>query len=183
MALNYELIKRTTNTQTGDVIHSTGYANAQNGGNFGAATGAGMSFQERLELEKNRKVVQSYKQAGVAQQRNFMPKAMNVEEAALAKAQKAIEAAGGGYSSRQEMNSKLNAGGLRKYDKSATNINAAAEVSKTRGFGRVSAAEGRAAAADYRAAQAQRFSGGVKTFQGGPKTFGGGAGITPRSGR
>ena len=82
--------------------------------------------------------------------------------------------------------SRLESSGLRKYDTSGKNaMSGSAEVAKTRGFGRMSAAEmrqNRQAAAQYRQAQADRFSGGVKTYQGGPKTFSGGTGIRPRSG-
>lgn len=188
MALNSKLIQRITKTTSADVVHSTGYADAQNAGYLGVAQGANQSFEDRKELEKNRQNIQAYRQASVAQQRNFMPKAMSVEEKALADAQKAIYDAGGDdvYLTRQEMNSKLNAGGIRKYDRAAKGVSGAKEVSKTRGFGRMSAAElrnNRMAQAEHRAAQVDRFAGGVRTFEGGPKKFTGGTGITPRSGR
>ena len=54
MALNSKLIQRITKTTSADVVHSTGYADAQNAGYLGVAQGANQSFEDRKELEKNR---------------------------------------------------------------------------------------------------------------------------------
>ena len=185
MALNFKLIKRFTNTTTSDVAHSTGYANAQNAGNFGTANGGrGNSFEERQALEKNRQNIQAYNRSKVAQQTNFREKALTFEEEmALAEAKKAINNSDDDYLSKREALAKMEAGGLRKYDKS-NDMSGSAEVSKTRGYGRTSAAElreNRMAAASHRKAQAERFAGGVKTYQGGPQKFSGGTGIRPRN--
>ena len=186
MALNSRLIKRITKTTSNDVIHSSGYAQAQNSGNMGVVSA--QSFEERLDLEKNRTTIQAYKQSQVAQSVNIMPKALTEEEKRkIIAAQKAKEEAL--RRGHQEFNSKLESGGLRRFDvnnKEAVAQLKAKEQTKSRGFGRQSAAElreNRQNAAAYRKIQADRFAGGVKTYDGRPKTFSGGTGIQPRSGQ
>lgn len=186
MALGSKIIKRITGVKSaGDAAHTSGYAMVQNGNHIG--TSSTQSFSERRAIEHNRTTIQSYKDSMVATGGNVGPKAMSEEEKyAEEMARRAKEAAKHGMT-LQEFNSKLEKGGLMKYDtRTRSGFNAAQEVSKTRGFGRMSAAEmrqNRQAAAQYRQAQAERFSGGVKTYQGGPKPFTGGTGIRPRTGR
>ena len=167
MALGSKIIKRITNVKSaGDAAHTSGYAKVQNGNQIGAIST--QSFAERKAIESNRTTMSEE------------------EKYADEMARRAKEAAKQGMT-LQEFNSKLEKGGLMKYDtRTRSGFNAAQEVSKTRGFGRMSAAEmrqNRQAAAQYRQAQAERFSGGVKTYQGGPKPFTGGTGIRPRTGR
>ena len=173
MALNTGMIKRITNTTTGDVAHSSGYAYAQNSGNFGAAGGNKTSFEQRQSIDSNRQKIQSYGHSQVAGQHNFRERALTYDEIiALEKAQEEAMKQKGGGMTRQEMNSRLEAGGL-----------SAQKTERIKGYGRTSAAEMRAnrqSAASHRAAQAQRFAGGVKTFQGGPQRFSGGTGINHR---
>ena len=80
MALNSKTIQRITKTSTSDVAHSSGYANVQNAGNFGAASSAAQSFEGRLDIEKNRKIVQGYRRAMVAQRVNTYDRARTYEE-------------------------------------------------------------------------------------------------------
>ena len=184
MALSSGMIKRLTNVNVANATHSSGFAQVQNGNSMGVAST--QSFSERKEIDANRTLVQKYKQSQVAQSVNRMPKAMSVEEKQAAEAAMRAKEAAMNKESLREEKSRLESGGLRKYDTSGKNaMSGSAEVAKTRGFGRMSAAEmrqNRQAAAQYRQAQADRFSGGVKTYQGGPKTFSGGTGIRPRSG-
>ena len=58
MADNIALLKRVMKTQTVDVMHSSGYAGAQNAGNFGAASAE--SFAARQSMEERRKFVRGY---------------------------------------------------------------------------------------------------------------------------
>ena len=153
MGLNFRLIQRTTKTSTSDVAHSTGYASVGNGANFGAADNT--TFSERQQIEQHRKIIRGYRNAKVAQGANMMPKARSFEqEEALRAAMAAIErgeleASG----SRQERNSRLEKGGIQKYDfrnKQRLEINRTAQ-----GGGTPSAREIAAAA---RAARAERFA-------------------------
>lgn len=186
MALGSKIIKRITGVKgASDAAHTSGYAMVQNGNHIGASST--QSFSERRAIDHNRTMVQSYRDSMVATGGNVGPKAMSEEEKyANEMARRAKEAAKHSMS-LQEYNSNLEKGGLMKYDtRTRGGLSAAQEVSKTRGFGRMSAAEmrqNRQAAAQYRQAQADRFSGGVKTYQGGPKPFTGGTGIRPRTGR
>ncbi len=186
MALGSKIIKRITNVKSaGDAAHTSGYARAQSGNSIGAAST--QSFAERRAIEQNRTTIQGYDMSMVALSGNVGPKSMSEEEKyADEMARRAKEAAKRGMT-LQEFNSNLEQGGLRKYDtRTRGGISGAQEVSKTRGFGRMSAAEmreSRQMAAAHRQAQQERFSGGVKTYQGGPKPFTGGTGIRPRSGR
>ena len=184
MTLSSGMIKRITNVNVANAAHSSGFAQVQNGNSIGAASA--QSFSERREIDANRTMVQKYKQSQVAQSVNRMPKAMSEEDKqAVEAAIRAKEAAMNKEKLREE-SSHTGSSGLRQYGAPNKNaISGSAEVTKTRGFGRMSAAEmrqNRQAAAQYRQAQADRFSGGVKTYQGGPKTFTGGTGIRPRSG-
>ena len=185
MALNSRIIKRITKTTTSDVAHSSGYAQAQSGGNMGATSV--QSFSDRLDLEKNRTTVQGYKQSQVARAVNFMPKALSEEEKRkILAAEKAKEEAL--RRGHQEYNSKLESGGLRRFDVSNKEGVASLEEKisrQSRGFGRQSAEElrlSRQQAAEDRKVQADRFAGGVRKYEGGPKTFSGGTGIQRRSG-
>ena len=78
MALNGKIIQRITGVKSSDVMHSSGYANAQNAGSFGVAEGE--TFEQRQEIEKNRKIVQGYNRAKVAQRTNMMPKARTYQQ-------------------------------------------------------------------------------------------------------
>lgn len=51
-----------------DVFHSSGYAQAQNGGNMGAAAGDAASFAARQAMEQHRKYVRGYKNARIVNQ-------------------------------------------------------------------------------------------------------------------
>lgn len=50
-------------TQTADVMHSSGYAGAQNAGNFGAASTE--SFAQRRSVEEQRKFVRGYRNSRI----------------------------------------------------------------------------------------------------------------------
>ena len=52
------LLKFMSNVKSEDVLHSSGYARAQNERSFGAS--GGMSFEKRQEIEQNRKMVGGY---------------------------------------------------------------------------------------------------------------------------
>jgi hypothetical protein len=147
MGLNYKLTQRFSKATTSDVQHTNSFARAQNADNFGA--GGGQSFSERQEIELRRKLVQGYKNARVAQGVNRIPRARTyAEELAIRK--KAVEnRCSSTTDSRQERNSTLEAGGLRKYDTSAQKNQAglrqqmadrfaapARPTPKTGGFGR-----------------------------------------------
>ena len=118
MGLNMRLIQRVAKTSTSDVRHTNNYARAQNSDSFGA--GGGQSFTERQGIEMQRKLVQGYKNARVAQGVNRMPKARTyAEELEIRK--KALENrhSTSGRGGLQEMNSQKEAGGLMKYDTTA----------------------------------------------------------------
>ncbi|MBR5418718.1 hypothetical protein IK110_00480 [Candidatus Saccharibacteria bacterium] len=118
MGLNYKLIQRFAKTSTSDVQHTSSYAKAQNSTSFGAA--GAQSFDERQQIELQRKMVQGYKNARVAQGVNRIPKARTyAEELAIRK--KAMENRRSSWAPEdyQEKNLKKEAGGLMKYDKNA----------------------------------------------------------------
>lgn len=79
MADQAKLLQRMMgNKQTKDVLHSSGYAQVQNGANFGSASIE--SFQARQSIEQNRKFVQGYRNAqimrsayGVERARTLIP--------------------------------------------------------------------------------------------------------------
>lgn len=52
------LLKFMSKVKSEDVLHSSGYARAQNEGSFGAS--GGVSFEKRQEIEQNRKMVSGY---------------------------------------------------------------------------------------------------------------------------
>lgn len=163
MALNTKLIRRVSNSTTSGVIHSSGYARAQSGNAIGAS--GDTSFAERQQIEQNRHLVQGYKDAHVAQSVNHMQKAMSVEEkAALDAAEAAMSKSTHGLSNveneRREFNSRLESGGIMKYD-SRNRENRFGRSSQNTGYGiaRQSGAAGRQEAAAARAAMADRFSG------------------------
>ena len=120
MGLNFRLINRVSKTKSADVMHSSGYAQVGNSGNFGAADST--SFAERRKIEQNRKLVQGYKNARIAAGTNMMPKAQSIAEqqAALMAEIAAAEAQRG--MSHQEFNNKLEKGGIRKYDTRQQNL-------------------------------------------------------------
>jgi len=117
MGLNFKLIKRISNTTASDVMHSSGYAKVGNSGNFGAADST--SFAERQKIEMNRKLIQGYKNARIAADVKMMPKARSIEEQ---RASLATKYGAEGTSSRQEYNSRLERGGLRRYDTRQQNL-------------------------------------------------------------
>lgn len=165
MGLNFKLIQRTTNTSTSDVAHSTGYANVSNGVNFGSSDST--TFSERQQIEQNRKLIQGYRNARVANGVNRMPKAQTYEqEQAMRAAMAAIERGerDAGVSRKQEFNNKLERGGLQKYDtrtRQNSTINRTAQAG-----GQLS---NRQAAAQTRAARAERFAAPARPT---PKTGG-----------
>ena len=165
MGLNFKLIQRTAKTSTSDVTHSSGYADVSNGSRFGASDNT--TFSERQQIEQNRKIVQGYRNARIAQGVNRMPKAKTYEEEVAMKLAMAAIAEGeknaGGATGRQEFNSRLERGGIQKYD-----FNSRQNSSFNRS-GAPTPANNRQAAAQARAARAERFSAPARTT---PKTGG-----------
>ena len=78
MNLNSKLIQRITHDSTKDVMHSSGYAVAQNENTFGAV--GVQSFTMRQKIEQQRKFAQGYRNSRIAQGVNWMPKAVTYEE-------------------------------------------------------------------------------------------------------
>lgn len=131
MALNSKTIQRITKTSTSDVAHSSGYANVQNAGNFGAASSAAQSFEGRLDIEKNRKIIQGYRRAMVAQRVNTYDRAKTYEEQlAIEKAKKEAKAAKGQQEKqgfldrRRKFNIEHEAGGLNRLQREHVNESA-----------------------------------------------------------
>lgn len=131
MALNSKTIQRITKTSTSDVAHSSGYADAQNAGNFGAASSAAQSFEGRLDIENNRKIVQSYRRAMVAQRVNTYDRAKTYEEQlAIEKAKKEAKAAKdqqekqGFLDCKRKFNIEHEAGGLDRLQREHVNESA-----------------------------------------------------------
>lgn len=157
MGLNYQLIKRTTNTTTSDVVHSSGYAKKQNGGSFGVSSNT--TFSERQQIDQNRKLVQSYedskigrgeitRQAAIAEKQD---QAMSAAWKAIAAGKKAFEDGG-----RREYNISQERGGLQRYD----TRNNTADVNRT-GRGGIAgnrSSSMRQASAEQRKAMADRFA-------------------------
>ena len=84
MGINYKLTQRFSKATTSDVQHTNSFAAAQNSASFGAS--GGQSFSERQEMEFQRKLVQGYKNARLAQGINRGPKARTyTEELAIRK--------------------------------------------------------------------------------------------------
>ena len=72
----------------GEVFHSSGYAQAQSGGNMGTAAGADASFAARQALEQQRKYIQGYRNSrimnsfyGVQRAKNYTPPSQRGERA------------------------------------------------------------------------------------------------------
>ena len=131
MALNSKIIQRITKTKTSDVAHSSGYANVRSAGNFGVASSAAQSFEERLDIENNRKIVQGYRRAMVAQRVNTYNRAKTYgEQLAIEKAKKEAKAAQGQQNKRwlldrkQEFNIEYEAGGLNRLQREHVNESA-----------------------------------------------------------
>ncbi len=168
MALNGKIIQRVTGVTSADVAHSSGYANAQNAGSFGAASTE--SFAERREIDENRSVVQGYRQAQVAQRKNFMPKARTYQQELQAKLDKKKEAQGlrsDSDGSRQDFNTRREAGGLRSFaerKEAGTSMNTNGLASSRQKY-----VGGSARSAEARQAMARRFDG---TARPAPKTGG-----------
>lgn len=162
MALNGKIIQRVTGVKSSDVMHSSGYANTQNAGNFGAASTE--SFSERLEIEKNREIVQSYNRAKVAQRANMMPKARTYQQELEEKRKRAMERSGGtaqdDAQELQKFNSRLERGGL---DMERVGSGGAMSFSERQAYAAAQkearTAIGSARSAEARQAMAQRFSG------------------------
>ena len=68
MALNSKLINRVTNLSAVDAVHTHSYAKAQRNT---PVTVNNMSFSERMQLERNRQVIQGYRHSAIGQRRNF----------------------------------------------------------------------------------------------------------------
>lgn len=58
------LLKYMMKDKKEDVVHSSAYANAQNGGAFGSSSS--QSFEKRMEIDKNRKIVRGYQDSKIA---------------------------------------------------------------------------------------------------------------------
>ena len=166
MGLNFKLIQRTAKTSTSDVAHSTGYASASNGGQFGASDNT--TFSERLQIERNRKLIKGYNNAKVARGVNHMPMARSYEQEQAMQAAMAAIAAGerdyGGVTRQQNFSNRMESGGLKKYDTRMRQQTG--PINRTGG---VAPANSRQAAADMRAARAERFSATARPV---PKTGG-----------
>ena len=119
MGLNTRLIKRISRTTASDVMHSSGYAQIGNRGNFGAADST--SFAERRKIEQNRKLVQAYKNSRIAADIKMMPRAQSIADQQKALREASDTEARSGMT-RQEFNSHLERGGLRKYDTRQANL-------------------------------------------------------------
>ncbi len=170
MALNGKIIQRISKTTSSDVAHSSGYANAQNAGNFG--TTSAESFAERREIDANRNIVQSYREAQVAQRKNFMPKALTYEQELKMKRERkerlnGLDDNSKNIEGRRDYNSRQEAGGLRSFaerqnDGQTMNSNGlAANQQKYVG--------GAARSTEARQAMARRFDATAKPI---PKTGG-----------
>lgn len=145
MALNSDLIKRITRTTTSDVMHSSGFAGAQNTNSFGAS--ASTSFTERQNLESNRQVVQGYRRSMVAHQINAAQHAKTYQEqmaedakrAATMRAKQDAEKSTLDYR-RQEFGVRREAGGLsdtqREHIRSAYASGASARQQSTQNINR-----------------------------------------------
>jgi len=165
MGLNFKLIQRTAKTSTSDVTHSSGYAGVSNGGSFGASDNT--TFSERMQIERNRKLIKGYNNAKVARGVNHMPMARSYEQEQAMQAAMAAMAAGerkyGGATRQQEFANRQERGGLKKYD---LRMKQGGTINHTAG---VAPANSRQAAADMRAARAERFSARARPT---PKTGG-----------
>lgn len=153
MGLNFRLIQRTAKTSTSDVMHSTGYASASSGAQFGSSDNT--TFSERQQIEQSRKLIKGYRNARVAQGVNRVPSARTYEqEQAVLAAMGAIERSerdAGNISRRQCFNNNRDQGGIQRFDyrsRQAGTINRTAGATQT---------NNRQVAADMRAARAGRF--------------------------
>ena len=72
------LIQRIHNTQTSDVVHSSGYAKIQH--NQGGGPHSGMSFAARSQMDQNRTYVKGYKDSLVMQNGNKRPAAVTANQ-------------------------------------------------------------------------------------------------------
>jgi hypothetical protein len=61
--MNNPLLKYVMKDQIADVIHSSAYASAQTGANFGATSSE--AFAARQNIEENRRYVQGYRNAKI----------------------------------------------------------------------------------------------------------------------
>lgn len=91
MALNSKIIRRLSRTKSSDVMHSSGYATAQNAGNFGSVSS--QSFRKRQHIDSNRQIVQAYHHARVAQQVNRRPNDCPARDTATQQADNSIDSA------------------------------------------------------------------------------------------
>lgn len=168
MGLNFKLIQRTTKTSTSDVAHSSGYGTVNNRASFG--TSDNTTFSQRQQIEHNRKHIQGYKNAQVAQSVNRVPGAIQTREqemalqAALAQIEASERSYGYGASRKQEFNNNLEKGGLQKYD-----LRSRQNSSINRAGIATSSAGARQAAAQMRASREARFSAPARPT---PKTGG-----------
>jgi len=159
MGLNFKLIQRTAKTTSSDAMHSSGYAQVSNAGGFGSSDNT--TFSDRQQIEQNRRLIKGYRNSSVAQSVNRAPAARTFEqEMAMKAAAKAVEqgqrnaGTASGYGVRQEFNSRLERGGIQRFDTRARQgsgtINRTAQAG-----GQLSS---RQSAAQVRAARAERFS-------------------------
>lgn len=58
------LLKRLMKTEKKDVMHTSGYAEAQNAGNFGSSSAE--SFAKRKEIDEHRKTIKGYRDSKIA---------------------------------------------------------------------------------------------------------------------
>lgn len=157
MGLNYQLIKRTTNTTTSDVVHSSGYAKRQNGGSFGVSSNT--TFSERQQIDQNRKIVQSYEDSKIGRGEVVRQTALaEKQEQAMTAAWRAIAQGKNAFKDdgRREFNVLREQGGLQRYDtrKDTSNINRTARGGESINRGGTTRQE----AAARRQAMADRFA-------------------------
>ncbi len=116
MGLNINLIKRTTKTNTSDIIHSSGYVSGREGAVFGSSDNT--TFSERQQIEQQRKLIKGYRNAQVARGTGILPRTKSYEDevavqAKIAEIEQNERLRG---TSKQEFNLNQDRGGLRQYD-------------------------------------------------------------------
>ena len=70
------------NDKKEEIFHSSGYARAQAGANFGAAGGSTESFSERKSIETDRKYIQGYKDSRITNEYRNMQRAKSMASSA-----------------------------------------------------------------------------------------------------
>lgn len=95
------------NLKKEEVFHSSSYAQAQSGGEFGAAGGEGASFAARRALDEQRKYIQGYRNAkivnsfyGLQRAKAWKPKSETDNEQRLTSNRQAESEGNGGENGR-----------------------------------------------------------------------------------